>query len=113
MDADLARLEIQLNRIASKHDLSAEEVLEEWVERRKHYDSESWRLLDGLPCIMGGLTALCGKSCRQMFSRMSDRGFYRKPQWAGVELPLEDPAHLPREKWLGTLQLPRRRTHAW
>ncbi|KAG1727244.1 hypothetical protein EDB19DRAFT_1914324 [Suillus lakei] len=66
MDADLARLETQLNRIASKHDLSAEDVLEDWLERRKSYDSESWRLLDGLPCIMGGLTALCGK-----------------PQWAG------------------------------
>ncbi|KAG1818702.1 uncharacterized protein BJ212DRAFT_1298752 [Suillus subaureus] len=60
MDADLARLEIQLNHITSKHDLSVEEVLEEWVERQKSYDSESWRLLDGLPCIMGSLTTLCG-----------------------------------------------------
>lgn len=113
MDADLARLETQLNRIASKHDLSAEDVLEDWLERRKSYDSESWRLLDGLPCIMGGLTALCGKLYRQAFCRMSDRGSYRKPQWAGVKLSLEDPAHLPREKRLCTLQLSRRRPHAW
>ncbi|KAG1898087.1 uncharacterized protein F5891DRAFT_1191390 [Suillus fuscotomentosus] len=61
LSMDFARLDYELNRIASRHKLPMQKVLEEWLERQESSDPESWRQLDGIPCIMGGLTALCGR----------------------------------------------------
>lgn len=64
---DFAKLDHVLNRIASQRGLPVEEVLQEWLEWREISDPDDWRQLDGIPCIMGGLTALCGKFCSRSF----------------------------------------------
>jgi hypothetical protein len=61
MEVDFFRLNNVLDVIASRRAIPAEEVLERWLESRKISNSESWRQLVGIPCIMGGLTALCGE----------------------------------------------------
>jgi hypothetical protein len=58
---DFSKLEYSLQRIASKHDLPAETVLERWLEQRGVSDPDGWRELDGIPCIVGGLVALLGE----------------------------------------------------
>lgn len=63
MDLDYARLDYQLDRIASKRGLPAKKVLEEWLEMCESNEVEDWRQMDGIPCIMGGLTVLCGEFC--------------------------------------------------
>lgn len=69
---DFARFDYKLNRIASWHRLPMQKVLEERRERRESSDPESWRQLDGIPCIMGGLTALCSMFYCQAFWRISE-----------------------------------------
>ncbi|KAG0695222.1 hypothetical protein DFH29DRAFT_1005651 [Suillus ampliporus] len=57
---DFAQLDYVLEHIASRHRVEAQEVLDKWLERRRVHDPDRWRLLDGIPCIVGGLTALLG-----------------------------------------------------
>jgi hypothetical protein len=58
---DFARLDSVLDRIALQRGVTADTILAGWLERRENGDSERWRQLDGIPCIIGGLTALLGK----------------------------------------------------
>jgi hypothetical protein len=58
---DLTQLDHILERLASRYKLDAQEVLDKWLESRQVRDPEGWKLLDGIPCIIGGLTALLGK----------------------------------------------------
>ncbi|KAG2120937.1 uncharacterized protein F5147DRAFT_647315 [Suillus discolor] len=48
-----------------KHGLPTQKVSEEWLEMCKSNDAEDRRQMDGIPCIMGGLTALCGRLDRR------------------------------------------------
>ncbi|KAG1850442.1 hypothetical protein F4604DRAFT_1934459 [Suillus subluteus] len=57
---DLTQLDHVLERLASRYKVDAQEVLDKWLESRQVRDPEGWRLLDGIPCIIGGLTALLG-----------------------------------------------------
>ncbi|KAG1833294.1 hypothetical protein DFJ58DRAFT_847833 [Suillus subalutaceus] len=57
---DFARLDSVLSRIALQHGISEETLLAEWLERREVTDSEHWKQLNGIPCIIGGLNALLG-----------------------------------------------------
>jgi hypothetical protein len=60
---NFAGLNYQLDSLASKHGLPPQKVLEEWLETRQSINEEDWRQMEGIPCIMGGLTELCGESC--------------------------------------------------
>ncbi|KAG2336111.1 hypothetical protein BDR05DRAFT_1006160 [Suillus weaverae] len=55
---DLTQLDHILERLASRYKVDAQEVLDKWLESRQVRDPEGWRLLDGIPCIIGGLTVL-------------------------------------------------------
>ncbi|KAG1794593.1 uncharacterized protein HD556DRAFT_1442777 [Suillus plorans] len=57
---DFARLDSVLDCIALQRGVTADTILAGWLERRENGDSERWRQLDGIPCIIGGLTALLG-----------------------------------------------------
>ncbi|KAG1745516.1 uncharacterized protein EDB91DRAFT_1246393 [Suillus paluster] len=57
---DFAKLDDILEHIASQHRLPAREVLDRWLETRQVHVPNGWRLLNGIPCIIGGLTALLG-----------------------------------------------------
>lgn len=62
---DFAKLDRLVNQIGSQRGWTNEMVLDEWLGKRSktdHDDPESWREDEGIPCIKGGLTALCGKS---------------------------------------------------
>ncbi|KAG1745413.1 uncharacterized protein EDB91DRAFT_1080333 [Suillus paluster] len=59
---DFAKLDDILERITSQHRLPVQEVLDRWLEMRRVCVPDGWRLLDGIPCIIGGLTALL--ACR-------------------------------------------------
>ncbi|KAG1885193.1 hypothetical protein F4604DRAFT_1676583 [Suillus subluteus] len=41
--------------------VQAQEVLDKWLERRRIGIPDGWRLLDGIPCIIGGLTGLLAR----------------------------------------------------
>lgn len=58
---DFTQLDYVLKHIASWYRVPAQEVLDEWLEKRRVCGPDGWRLLDGIPCIIGGLTALLGK----------------------------------------------------
>jgi hypothetical protein len=47
--------------LASHYKVDTQEVLDKWLEKQQVHDPEGWRLLDGIPCIVGGFTALLGK----------------------------------------------------
>ncbi|KAG2061388.1 hypothetical protein BDR06DRAFT_966359 [Suillus hirtellus] len=55
---DFARLDSLLDHIALKCRVTAETVLAEWLERQEVADPESWKQLNGIPCITDRLTAL-------------------------------------------------------
>ncbi|KAG2096302.1 uncharacterized protein F5147DRAFT_778351 [Suillus discolor] len=57
---DFSQLDYILERVASRYKVDAQEVLDKWLEKREVRDPEGWRLLKGMPCIVGGLTALFG-----------------------------------------------------
>ncbi|KAG1851786.1 hypothetical protein C8R48DRAFT_777740 [Suillus tomentosus] len=57
---DFTQLDYMLERMASRYKVDAQEVLDKWLEKREVRDPEGWRLLEGIPCIVGGLTALLG-----------------------------------------------------
>ncbi|KAG1837897.1 hypothetical protein F4604DRAFT_1941925 [Suillus subluteus] len=57
---DFTQLDYILERVASCYKVDAQEVLDKWLEKRQVRDPEGWRLLDGIPCIIGGLTVLLG-----------------------------------------------------
>lgn len=58
---DFTKLDYILEHIAAQNGLPAETVLERWLERRQVSDPDRWRSLDGIPCIVGGLSALLGE----------------------------------------------------
>ncbi|KAG2053170.1 hypothetical protein BDR06DRAFT_1008818 [Suillus hirtellus] len=57
---DFSQLDYILERVASRYKVDAQEVLDKWLEKQEVHDPEAWRLLKGIPCIVGGLTALLG-----------------------------------------------------
>jgi hypothetical protein len=59
---DFTQLDSILQRVSSRYKVDEQEVLDKWMEKREVRDPESWRQLEGIPCIAGGLTALLGES---------------------------------------------------
>ncbi|KAG1837401.1 hypothetical protein C8R48DRAFT_782721 [Suillus tomentosus] len=58
---DFSQLDYILEHVASRYKVDAQEVLDKWLEKREVRDPEAWRLLEGIPCIVGGLTALLAR----------------------------------------------------
>ncbi|KAG1843327.1 hypothetical protein F4604DRAFT_1689567 [Suillus subluteus] len=58
MSMDFARLDYILDRIALHRRWPVERVLEAWLESWQASNTDGWRDLDGIPCVMGGLTVL-------------------------------------------------------
>lgn len=68
---DFTQLDLILQRVSSRYQVDEQEVLDKWMEKREVRDPEGWRLLEGVPCIAGGLTALLGKSHSQIIVKNS------------------------------------------
>ncbi|KAG2043863.1 hypothetical protein BDR03DRAFT_977582 [Suillus americanus] len=55
---DFTQLDLILQHVSSCYKVDEQEVLDKWMEKREVQDPEGWRLLEGIPCIAGGLTVL-------------------------------------------------------
>ncbi|KAG2115499.1 hypothetical protein DEU56DRAFT_919410 [Suillus clintonianus] len=117
---DFTQLDCVLERIASRHRVQAQEVLDKWLERRRIGIPDGWRLLDGIPCIIGGLTGLLGPlegrggnfPWKTLPAILARRGYILENYPENILMPGERRATLAKSKGIHDLSIHERRVLA-
>ncbi|KAG1860859.1 hypothetical protein F4604DRAFT_1684336 [Suillus subluteus] len=110
---DFTQLDQVLDCIASRHRVEPQEVLDKWLEKWRVCDPDGWRLLDGIPCIIGGLIALLGTlegrggnfPWKMLPTVLAHRGCILKNYLEKILMPGERRATLAKSKGIHDLSL--------
>ncbi|KAG1725302.1 hypothetical protein EDB19DRAFT_1915115 [Suillus lakei] len=111
---DFMKFDHSLQHFASWHHSPVEMMLERWLERwgEMNYPN-TWRELDGIPCIVGGLAALLGKievpggffPWKRLPTELAQRGYVLQHYPEDVLMPGEKCTTLAKSKGIHDLTL--------
>ncbi|KAG1769966.1 hypothetical protein EV702DRAFT_1202631 [Suillus placidus] len=102
---DFTQLDSILQRVSSRYKVDEQGVLDKWMEKREVRDPEGWRLLEGIPCIAGGLTALLGGTIpwKTLPKVLAHHGYILENYPEGILMPGERRPTLTRSKGIHDL----------